>query len=37
MLCSMGYFMHESLMLGNTVLEATGASELEMETLKKRG
>ena len=37
MLCSMGYFLHESLMLGNTVLEATGASELEMETLKKEG
>ncbi|QMU65701.1 MAG: DUF5117 domain-containing protein [Flavobacteriaceae bacterium] len=35
--CSMGHLMHENNMFGNTVLEATGASEMEMETLKKEG
>lgn len=35
--CSMGHMMHQNLMFGNAVLEATGASDLEMETLKKEG
>lgn len=37
MFCSMGHMMHENFMFGNAVLEATGASDLEMETLKKEG
>jgi hypothetical protein len=37
MYCSMGHLMHENNMFGTTVLEATGASDLEMETLKKEG
>lgn len=35
MFCSMGHMMHENLMFGNTVLQATGASDLEMERMKK--
>jgi len=37
MYCSMGHLMHENNMFGTAVLEATGASDLEMETLKKEG
>lgn len=37
MFCSMGHVMHENMMLGNTVLQATGASDLDMETLKREG
>lgn len=37
MYCSMGHLMHENNMFGTAVLQATGASDLEMETLKKEG
>lgn len=37
MYCSMGHLMHENNMFGTAVLEASGASDLEMETLKKQG
>ncbi|KJD32833.1 hypothetical protein PK35_07580 [Tamlana nanhaiensis] len=33
--CSYGHLMHEDLMFANAVAEATGASELEMERIKK--
>ncbi len=35
--CSIGNLMHENLLFGNTILSATGASDLEMEKLKKEG
>tara|TARA_R110002073_G_scaffold53840_4_gene138892 strand:- start:94845 stop:97460 length:2616 start_codon:yes stop_codon:yes gene_type:complete len=35
MFCSKGHMMHENLMFGNTVLQATGASDLEMKRMKK--
>ena len=35
--CSKGHLMHENTLFGNTVLSATGASELEMEGLKEQG
>ncbi len=34
--CSAGHEMHQNLMLGSTVLQATGASDLEMDALKKQ-
>lgn len=35
MYCSAGHLMHENTMFGQTVLAATGASDLEMEGMKK--
>lgn len=35
--CSAGHIMHENLQLGTAVLQASGASELEMEGIKKEG
>lgn len=35
--CSLGHVMHENLQLGTTVLQATGASDLDMEAIKKEG
>ncbi|QTD37152.1 zinc-dependent metalloprotease [Polaribacter batillariae] len=35
--CSMGHLMHENTLFGQTVLSAAGASELEMEGMKKEG
>lgn len=37
MYCSMGHLMHENNMFGAAVLEASGASDLEMDDLKKQG
>lgn len=34
-LCSLGHIMHENTMFGASVLEATGASDLEMVRMKK--
>lgn len=34
-LCSLGHIMHENTMFGTSVLEATGASDLEMIRMKK--
>ncbi|OEK08408.1 hypothetical protein A8C32_02880 [Flavivirga aquatica] len=33
--CSLGHQMHEDIMFANTVASATGASDLEMERIKK--
>lgn len=35
--CSMGHMMHENLMFGAAVLRASGASDLDMEAMKKEG
>ena len=35
--CSAGHIMHENLQLGTAVLQASGASDLEMEGIKKEG
>lgn len=35
MLCSAGHVMHENTMFGKTVLAATGATDMEMEGMKK--
>jgi hypothetical protein len=35
--CSAGHIMHENLQLGTTVLQATGASDLDMNAIKKEG
>ena len=35
--CSAGHVMHENLQLGTAVLQATGASALDMEAIKKEG
>jgi len=35
--CSAGHIMHENLQLGTAVLHASGATELEMEGIKKEG
>jgi hypothetical protein len=35
--CSMGYVMHDNMQLGTAVLQATGASDLDMDALKKKG
>ncbi|MEE9408627.1 MAG: zinc-dependent metalloprotease [Polaribacter sp.] len=35
--CSKGHLMHENTLFGQTVLAAAGASELEMEGMKKEG
>jgi hypothetical protein len=35
--CSAGHIMHENLQLGTTVLHAIGASDLDMEAIKKEG
>ncbi|WP_299627884.1 zinc-dependent metalloprotease [uncultured Tenacibaculum sp.] len=35
LLCSAGHVMHENTMFGKTVLAATGASDMEMEGMKK--
>lgn len=35
MYCSVGHLMHENTMFGKTVLAATGASDLEMEGMKR--
>ncbi len=35
MLCSAGHLMHEDTMFGQTVLTATGASDLEMKSIKR--
>lgn len=35
--CSQGHLMHENNMFGQVVLAATGASDLEMEGMKKEG
>jgi len=37
MFCSLGHVMHENLQVGTTVLQATGASVLDMEAIKKEG
>ena len=37
MFCSMGHVMHENMQLGSAVLQASGASDLDMEALKKEG
>ena len=37
MYCSMGHIMHDNLLFGNAVLQAAGASDLDMEKLKKEG
>ncbi|TXD54425.1 MULTISPECIES: zinc-dependent metalloprotease [unclassified Polaribacter] len=37
MYCSMGHIMHENMQLGSAVLQAAGATELEMEGLRKEG
>ncbi len=37
LMCSAGHIMHENLQLGTTVLQATGASDLDMEAIKKEG
>ena len=37
MFCSMGHVMHENMQLGSAVLQATGASDLDMDALKKEG
>jgi hypothetical protein len=37
LLCSQGHLMHENNMFGQIVLAATGASDLEMEGMKKEG
>lgn len=35
--CSVGEILHENLLLASAVVQATGASELDMETIKKEG
>jgi hypothetical protein len=35
--CSAGHIMHDNLQLGTAVLQATGASDLDMEAIKKEG
>ena len=35
--CSAGHIMHENLQLGTAVLHASGATDLEMEGIKKEG
>ena len=35
--CSMGHVMHDNIQLGSAVLQATGASDLDMDALKKEG
>ena len=35
--CSMGHVMHDNMQLGSSVLQASGASDLEMNALKKEG
>jgi hypothetical protein len=35
--CSKGHLMHENTLFGQTVLSAAGASDLEMEGMKKEG
>lgn len=35
--CSMGHVMHQNLMFGSAVLQAAGASDLDMETLRREG
>jgi hypothetical protein len=35
--CSMGHVMHDNMQLGTAVLQATGASDLDMDALKKEG
>ena len=35
--CSMGHVVHHNMQLGSAVLQASGASDLDMETLKKEG
>ncbi|PQJ78579.1 zinc-dependent metalloprotease [Polaribacter porphyrae] len=35
--CSAGHVMHENLQLGTAVLQASGASSLDMEAIKKEG
>ena len=37
MFCSMGHVMHENMQLGSAVLQASGASDLDMDALKKEG
>ena len=37
MFCSAGHVLHENMQLGNIVLEATDASSLDMERMKKEG
>ncbi len=37
MLCSLGHQMHENTLFGQAVLAATGATDLEMEGMKKEG
>jgi hypothetical protein len=37
MFCSAGHVLHENMQLGSTVLEATDASSLDMERMKKEG
>ena len=35
--CSMGHVMHENMQLGTAVLQATGATDLDLDALKKEG
>jgi hypothetical protein len=37
MFCSAGHILHENMQLGSTVLEASNASSLDMERMKKEG
>jgi hypothetical protein len=37
MFCSAGHVLHDNMMLGSTVLEATDASDMDMEKMKKEG
>ena len=37
MFCSMGHVMHENMQLGSAVLQASSASDLDMDALKKEG
>jgi hypothetical protein len=37
MFCSMGHVMHENMQLGTAVFQANGASNLDMEAIKKEG
>ena len=37
MFCSAGHVLHENMQLGNTILEVTNASTMEMERMKKEG
>ena len=35
--CSMGYLMHENLMLGDIIIKSSNSSDLDLEDLKRQG